>query len=211
MAMRSEAKCSSTVEQHHFEWSTEQWSREQSGFQVQTSTDQALQSGVGGGGLRSRILRKWSALSDWWTPLDGGTGTCHGHSADENLLEMSRQIDEAVHVGVVTVSGNANGEHDAAVKQPPELHQKPESSEGDREISRKKRQHDHLHLSSIDGAPQAPPCGAHMVNTGNQRSRRQRSITRSKTVPSNLPSLHCWINYWVASFLRKACLVRTQR
>ena len=51
---------------------------------------------VGGGGLRSRILRKWSALSDWWTPLDGGTGTCHGHSADENLLEMSRQIDEAV-------------------------------------------------------------------------------------------------------------------
>ena len=180
---------------------------------LQTSTDQALQSEVGGGGLRSRILRKWSALSDWWTPLDGGTGTCHGHSADENLLEMSRQIDEAVHVGVVTVSGNANGEHDIAVKQPPELHQKPESSEGDREISRKKRQHDHLHLSSIDGAPQAPPCGAQMVNTGNQRSRRQRSITRSKTVPSNLPSLlrHCWINYWVASFLRKACLVRTQR
>ena len=133
-------------------------------------------------GCEVEFSEKWSALSDWWTPLDGGTGTCHGHSADENLLEMSRQIDEAVHVGVVTVSGNANGEHDIGVKQPPELHQKPESSEGDREISRKKRQHDHLHLSSIEGAPQAPPCGAQMVNTGNQGSRRQRSITRSKTV-----------------------------
>ena len=57
-----------------------------------------------------------------------------------------------------------------------------------------KKQHDHLHLSSKSGAPQESPCGAQMINTGSDKSRKQMNITcrwilfltKSRQMSSNL-------------------------
>ena len=66
-----------------------------------------------GDGLRRRILREWSAQSDWWTLRV--TEACQGHRDDEHFLEMTVKMDEGVQVGMFPVPGNVGGKHDTVV------------------------------------------------------------------------------------------------
>ena len=81
MATRSEANCSSTVEQHHLKqrtWTNDKVTRRENDNQasrIQTRADQSLQSETDGDGLKSRILQEQSAQSDWWTLIEAGTAT----------------------------------------------------------------------------------------------------------------------------------------
>ena len=97
------------------------------------------------------------------------------------------------------------------------------------ETPQMKNQDDHLHLLSRSGAPHASTCGAQVVNTGNDRSRKQKNLTCScilcsprgaNTVTSNPPPQfrHCWNNDLVARtsilgwvLIFKPGLMRTHR
>ena len=108
MAMGSEANCSSTVEQHHLKqgmWRNDQeiMTRANEASKIRDEHDVTCQVAdvrrpivadvrsqrFDGDRLRSRILQAWSAQSDWWTPLNAGTGMCQGHSDDETFLEAA--------------------------------------------------------------------------------------------------------------------------